>query len=157
MTDEAGHAIVSWTGTTPGDDRLTAWEDLNANGADEPDEPAASIAVTWTEPVATSTSTALSSSANPSRPGQRVTFTATVTAPATGETPQGTVQFTSDGATIGPPVALDATGTARQSTRLLTAGVHRIDATFTPSEGLDLAASSHQLDQFVGRYRWTGT
>ena len=28
-------------------------------------------------------------------------------------------------------------------------------ATFTPADGLDLAASSHQLDQFVGRYRWT--
>ena len=33
-----GPGDVSWTGTTPGEDLLTAWEDINGNGADEPDE-----------------------------------------------------------------------------------------------------------------------
>ncbi len=63
-TDETGRAVLSWTATTPGDDRLTAWEDGNHNSAHDPDEPAASIETTWTELVATATSVALRSSAN---------------------------------------------------------------------------------------------
>ena len=66
------------------------------------------------------------------------------------------MQFTSNGQNLGPAVALDATGTARQSTKTLTEGVHQIEATFTPAEPSRFLASSAHLQQFVGTYAWTG-
>ena len=156
VTDAAGQATLSWLGTTPGEDVLTAWVDTNGNGTNEPDEAAASIGTTWTEPAGITTATSLTTSANPSRPNQRVTFTATVTAPGSAETPQGTIQFTGNGVNLGPPVPLAATGTAAHTTRSLPAGVHRIEATFTPADASRFFSSSSQLDQFVGSYRSTG-
>ena len=59
------------------------------------------------------TATQVASSANPAVPGQSVTFTAAVTnTSGTGVTPAGTVQFVVDGADLGSPVNLDATGHA---------------------------------------------
>ncbi len=69
--------------------------------------------------------TALTSSLNPSFLGQSVTFTATV-APATAT---GTVVFNIDGVDVGAPVALVA-GKATFTTSTLTAGDHRVIATY---------------------------
>jgi hypothetical protein len=155
-TDETGGAVLSWSGTTTGVDQLTAWYDRNDNRTNDADEPTASLNVIWTEPVAAATSVAISSSVNPSRPGQRVTFTATVAAPGVANPPPGTVQFTSDGQPLGAAVPVDGTGTARQSTRGLSAGVHRIEAVFTPADASRFLGSSAQIQQFVGLYTWTG-
>ncbi|WP_030835473.1 beta strand repeat-containing protein [Streptomyces hygroscopicus] len=77
-----------------------------------------------------STTTTLTSSPNPSAPGQTVTFTATVSAlpPATG-TPTGTVTFLISG---GPTLTgtLNGSGQATVSTSALTAGPHTVIATY---------------------------
>ncbi|WP_246586386.1 Ig-like domain-containing protein [Streptomyces yatensis] len=77
-----------------------------------------------------STTTTLTSSPNPSTPGQNVTFTATVAAvpPATG-TPTGTVTFVISG---GPTLTgtLNASGVATASTSTLTPGAHTVTATY---------------------------
>ena len=74
------------------------------------------------------TTTVVSSNRNPSVSGQTVTFTARVTpaAAATG----GTVTFTVDGAGIGGPVALDATGRATLVMNTLTVGTHTVSAAY---------------------------
>ena len=66
---------------------------------------------TLTQTVNASTSTALSSSLNPSLVGQSVTFTATVTA-NNGTTPTGSVQFAVNGTALGGPVTLNGSGVA---------------------------------------------
>ena len=75
------------------------------------------------------TSTALTSSVNPSDFGQSVTFTATVTSGA--GTPTGTVQFKDNGANLGAAVTLNASGVAQVSTSTLTAGTHTITADYS--------------------------
>src|SRR5439155_4041334 len=91
------------------------------------------------------TSTAVSSSVNPSVPGQAVTFTATIniTSPG-GGTPSGTVQFQIDGSSAGSPVNVSTSGgvtTASLSTASLAGGTHSItasysgDSSFTGSSG----------------------
>lgn len=76
-----------------------------------------------------STTTAVSSSANPSVFGQPVTFTATVSTTGLG-TPSGNVQFF-DGATpIGGAVALNGSGQAQITTSSLSVGNHTISAQY---------------------------
>ena len=71
-----------------------------------------------------STTTTLTSSANPSASGASVTFTATVAAVSPGSgTPTGSVTFMADGTTItGSPVTLNSSGVATISTSTLTVG-----------------------------------
>src|SRR5439155_95867 len=70
------------------------------------------------------TTTALSSSVNPSKFGQSVTFTASVSASAPGSgTPGGTVQFKIDGSNFGSLVSLSS-GSAQISTGTLSVGSH---------------------------------
>jgi hypothetical protein len=76
----------------------------------------------------TQPSTSLVSSANPAASGQTVTFTATVTSPV--GTPTGTVQFKVDGANLGTPVALNASGAASASTSTLALGAHTVTAVY---------------------------
>jgi Big-like domain-containing protein len=71
------------------------------------------------------TTTALTSSLNPSTYGQQVTFTATVS-PSSG--PTGSVQFLDGGTSLGT-VTLSG-GTASLTTATLTAGPHSITATY---------------------------
>jgi hypothetical protein len=73
-----------------------------------------SNSATFTQTVSqASSSTAVSSSTNPSVFGQGVTFTATVTAQSPGAgTPTGSVQFVVDTIDLGAPVALNGTGVA---------------------------------------------
>jgi len=73
------------------------------------------------------TTTAVTSSLNPSDLNQNVTFTATVTSVAT---PTGTVQFKDNGANIGGPQPLNA-GVGQVSTSTLTTGTHAITADYS--------------------------
>src|SRR5262249_49804257 len=85
-------------------------------------------------PAPTTTTTVVSSSANPSVFGQSVSFTATVAAASPGSsTPTGTVQFQIDGSNAGNPVSVSTTGgvtTATFSTGSLAAGTRTITATY---------------------------
>ena len=89
------------------------------------------------------TTTAVTSSANPSSVGQAVTFTATVTSPM--GTPTGTVTFSEGQTTLGT-ITL-AAGQATLTTSALTAGDHVITATYT-SDGF-WSASSGSTPQTV--------
>jgi subtilisin-like proprotein convertase family protein len=114
-----------------------------------------SIAGGWCLTIRTppATATALTSDSNPSRPGQSVTFTATVT---TGSTPvtDGTVSFfdggtpAGDGAPLATGVPLGPAGTATFTTSTLTAGTHIVFATHPATAGL--GASVGALAQIVG-------
>jgi hypothetical protein len=93
-------------------------------------------------------STAISSSINPSNSGQAVTFTATVTANAPGEgTPTGTVAFLDGAGTIGVG-ALDATGHATFTTSILGAGTHAMTAQYGGSGDFN-GSTSPALTQTV--------
>ncbi|MGM4907587.1 Ig-like domain repeat protein [Tardiphaga sp. 866_E4_N2_1] len=87
------------------------------------------------------TSTVLVSSANPSAPGQAVTFTATVT--GGGGTPAGTVSFNDGGAAIGS--AILAGGTATLTTSALTAGTHTITAVYAGNGNFKASTSAALL------------
>ena len=78
--------------------------------------------------TAAPTTTALTSSVNPSTFGQAVTFTATVTSGSTVNA--GTVTF-KDGATdLGAPVTVNASGQATFSTSTLAVASHTVTATY---------------------------
>jgi len=94
--------------------------------------------------VVTKASTAglLSSSGNPSPPGEAVTFSLSLSAVAPGAgTPTGTVQFEVDGAAAGAPVSLSG-GTASYTTANLAHGSHTVagqyagDGNFLGTTGL---------------------
>ena len=91
-----------------------------------------------------STTTTVTSSANPSSPGQSVTFTATVTS-STGLDPFGTVTFTAGGATLGTVALKDMV--ASVSTSALAKGTVTITATYNGSAGF--TGSSASLEQTV--------
>ncbi|HVS44717.1 MAG TPA: Ig-like domain-containing protein, partial [Candidatus Dormibacteraeota bacterium] len=92
-----------------------------------------------------STSTALSSSKNPSTSGDSVTFTAVVT--SSGGTPTGTVNFADGGISFGTG-ALDGTGTATFSTSALTLGTHTITAGYGGDTNFN-TSNSASLSQLV--------
>jgi uncharacterized repeat protein (TIGR01451 family) len=88
------------------------------------------------------TSTAISSSLNPSNSGQAVTFTATVTENAPGSgTPTGTVTFLDGASTVGSGT-LDGTGHATFATSILGAGTHAITAQYGGSNDFNGSTSS---------------
>jgi len=89
--------------------------------------PTTSFALTNTKAP---TSTAVTSSLNPSNLGQSVTFTATVSSSA-GGTPTGTVQFKDGGTNLGAAAPLNASGVAQFTTSALTAGSHTITADYS--------------------------
>ena len=81
--------------------------------------------------LADATTTAVTSSQNPSTYGQGVSFTAAVSA-VVGGTPTGAVQFTVDGNNLGTPVTLDGAGHATSpTTSSLTGGPHSVVAAYT--------------------------
>jgi hypothetical protein len=92
-------------------------------------------------PGAAPTSTAVSSSANPSTAGQSVTFTANIS----GAGATGTVTFTVDGTQHAASVSGN---TASFTTTALTVGSHTITAAY--SGDLNFAASTSSLTQNVG-------
>ncbi|WP_426571063.1 Ig-like domain repeat protein [Aquihabitans sp. McL0605] len=95
-----------------------------------------------------STTTALSSSPNPSVPAQAVVFSVTVTtvAPATGAA-TGTVTF-SEGATVLGTGAVSPAGLAQLSTTALGVGSHSVTATYG-GDGAHAGSASTAVDQVV--------
>ncbi|MBV9953147.1 MAG: Ig-like domain repeat protein [Acidimicrobiia bacterium] len=96
------------------------------------------------------TTTALSSSVNPSMPGAPVALVAKVGASTSGmKAPTGTVTF-SDGSTIVcSQVAVAADLTARCTTSSLTAGTHGLVATYSGDDRYAGSASGASLQQVV--------
>jgi autotransporter-associated beta strand protein len=110
---------------------------------------AGSTSSTLTQQVLPGTTTALTSSVNPSTPGQSVTFTATV-APAPGPgTPTGTVTFFVDGVQQGAPVGLNGSEQASFTTSTLSAGSHTITARYNPDANANFSGSANTLNQTV--------
>ena len=99
-----------------------------------------------------STTTALTSSLNPSGFGQLVTFSATVN-PASGAT--GTVTFMDGGFTLGT-TALDGSGVATFSTSALAVGPHSITAQYN-GDGAHTTSTSPPLSQAVNQASTTIT
>jgi hypothetical protein len=98
-----------------------------------------------------SSSTVVTSSANPSVYGQSVTFTATITGSGNG-TPTGTVQFQIDGNSIGGSVAVTTSRgitTASLSTSTLSAGTHPVTAVYNGDS--HFTSSSGSASQTVNR------
>jgi uncharacterized repeat protein (TIGR01451 family) len=84
----------------------------------------------------------VTSSATPSRFGQQVTFTATVTAvPPGAGTPSGTVTF-QEGATPLGAATLDGTGVARLGTAALAVGGHTVTASYAGDTAFEAASGT---------------
>jgi hypothetical protein len=90
------------------------------------------------------TTTSLSSSLNPSRLGDLVTFTATISNAAA----TGTVQFTIDGLNAGGAIDLVG-GVATYQTNALGLGAHSISVAYS-GDAIYLASSSNPITQTVG-------
>lgn len=88
-----------------------------------------------------------SAPANPSTPGQAVTFTAAVADGAGAAAPTGTVTFFIDGAAQ-TPAATATGGTATSVPVVLAPGPHTITATYTDSTGV-VAAPATSFEQYV--------
>jgi hypothetical protein len=108
ITPPTGYAVASPTQTVTVSDQQVAEADFT---------------LTATNPI-----TALKSSANPAKPSQNVTYTATVT-PSTGNTATGTVTFQDGGVTIAT-VTLSK-NVAKYKTAYSTIGVHPITAAYS--------------------------
>ena len=96
-----------------------------------------------------SSTTTVTSTPNPSVPGQTVTYTATVASVPPGAfTPTGTVTFTLD---AGPPVTVpvDASGQAVLTDNSLAVGSHTVTATYSGDANLDpsTGTSIQQVNQ----------
>ncbi|MGB2900514.1 MAG: Ig-like domain repeat protein [Candidatus Acidiferrum sp.] len=96
-----------------------------------------------------STSTAVTSSLNPSFSGQSVTFTATVSnSSGTSAVPTGSVQFMDGASPLGSPQPLSA-GHATLTTTALSVATHSITAVYTNSDGNFTGSTSPALSQVV--------
>ena len=106
--------------------------------------------------ISTATAVSLQSSENPSKFGDPVTFTATVTAEPPGSgTPTGTVTFY-DGATSLGTGQLDAMGQATFLTSTLSVGSHPITAVYD-GDGNFITSTSSPLSQTVNQAATTTT
>lgn len=94
------------------------------------------------------TSTTLTSSPNPSGPGQRVTFSATVTATAIGDTPSGSVAFWNGTKKLGT-ASLNASGMASFSIKTLKKGTYSIVAKYQGTTTGDDPSTSNTVIQKV--------
>jgi hypothetical protein len=127
----------STTTVDPTDDK-TIWTDQEYAGATVPaGSPAGDSTSRWATWIASIpspqlvTTTALSSSPDPSAFGQAVTFTATVTAPGSPGIPTGTVDFTEGGADLTPGGVTVSGGVATFSISSLSLGSHVISAAYS--------------------------
>jgi hypothetical protein len=107
------------------------------------------VKITLASPAATTTS--LSSSPNPSAPGQAVTYTAAVgpVAPAS-ETPTGTVSFSDDSTPItGCTTQALSGGTATCTVTYTSVGTHSVTATYGGDSNFAPSPPSNAVDQLV--------
>ena len=90
------------------------------------------------------TTTTVTDDRDPTKPGERMTFVATVSRRALGATrvPTGVVEFAVDGRPATEPMRLDAGGRARWRTANLAAGRHVISARYLPARGSSFLPSS---------------
>ena len=106
---------------------------------------AGSITGGWSIDITTaalpSTTTVVTSSLNPSRTGQSVTFTATVTSSGNPVT-TGTVTFTQGATVLASNVAVNASGQATFTTSGLTQGNHLVTATYNPNASFNTSSGS---------------
>jgi hypothetical protein len=132
-TVSGGVATLATGALTGGPHAITAVYagDSNFSGNTSP-------ALTQTVNVTSATTASLASSANPSAPGQAVTFTATVT--SAGGTPTGIVTFSDGGTAIG--TGRLAGGVATLTTASLLAGAHSITASYAGATGFTASTSS---------------
>ncbi|HVS36863.1 MAG TPA: Ig-like domain repeat protein [Gemmataceae bacterium] len=103
-----------------------------------------------TEDVLAVTVTGVVSSLNPSKAGQAVTFTATVTDVSAAAAPTGSVEFFDGATALGPGSALTAAGVSAASTfttSALPAGADGITAVYTPTG--DFVTSQGAVSQTV--------
>ncbi len=120
--DVASGSCGTYTAIT-GYDLCTGWGSPNTTGLINLLAPATNLATT----------TAVSSSTNPSVSGQSVSFTANVT--ASSGTPTGTVQFTIDGSNFGSAVTLASGSATSGGTSTLSVGTHTVTAVYSGSAG----------------------
>jgi hypothetical protein len=95
-----------------------------------------------------STTTSLTTSANPVPTGQPVTFTAMVAAGTGAAIPVGLVAFTDSSALLGV-VTLDSAGKAVLTTSALAAGLHTITAYYIGVSGFE-SSQSPQIFELIG-------
>ena len=138
----AGKASLSTSALSAGAHSITA-----AYGGDGNYNSSTSAALNETINNLTSTTTALASSANPSVRGQKVTFTATVSAASGSGTPTGTVKFLDGGTSLGTST-LNSSGVATLTATGLSLGSHSITAQYGGSAS-DNGSTSAVLVQVV--------
>jgi Bacterial Ig-like domain (group 3) len=144
-----GSAAFSTSTLTLGSHSITAY--YNGDGNDF----LASLSSSIDEEVG-GTSVALASSKNPSTFGQNETFTATVSADATGSSvPAGSVTFMDGTQSLGT-VTLNASGVATSPVENLSGGTHAITAIYSGETGFATSTSS-ELDQLVNPASTTTT
>ncbi|MDX6386152.1 MAG: hypothetical protein QOK48_3725 [Blastocatellia bacterium] len=143
----SGNCTVSGTGT--GTVHLTGAGSCTITASQAGDatyNAAADVSRTFNILKAAST-TAVTSSVNPSNVGQSVTFTATVSSAA--GTPTGTVQFKDNGVNLGGPVTL-VSGVATLTTSTLTTGLHSITADYGGDGNFNVSSGTLSGGQIVG-------
>jgi hypothetical protein len=108
----------------------------------------ASVSGAQTQVVKNDSTTVVNASANPTKYGEAVTFTATITHTAT-PVPTGTVTFKS-GTTVLATVAVGATGTAKYSTSALAVATHSITAVYSGDSNY-ISSTSAPLSEVVDK------
>jgi hypothetical protein len=126
---------------------IAATHDISATyGGDSTYESSSSTSDAGLTVSADQTSISLSSSANPSVFGQTVTFTATISSSATGET--GTVQFAVDGSPVGTGSPVIG-GQASYQTSSLSLGSHSVTAMYEGDDNFVGSSTLSPLSQVV--------
>jgi Bacterial Ig-like domain (group 3) len=144
--DGSGHAAFSTSALAAGSHTITATFTGGAGWGNSSGSDSASPQVVNKD----ATTTALSSSANPSVFSQPVMFTAAVTANSPGSgVPTGTVTFKNGSSTLGTST-LDGTGHATFTTSTLTVAAHSITAVYNGDSNFNISTSS-TLTQTVNK------
>jgi hypothetical protein len=135
----SGNASFTTTSLRPGNHTITA-----AFTGDTNDAPSTSATVPVGVVIAT-TSTTLTTSANPIFSGSTLTLSSTVT--GNGGAPTGTVTFKDGGATL-TSVQVSSAGTATFSISTLSPGIHQLSAVYS-GDPLDAASTSPTTAQQI--------
>ena len=160
--DAADAALPAPAPAPSGGTALSAFDGSNPNGTwslwvvDDATGDAGSLSGGWCLTFTTQavTTTALTSTTNPSLVGQSVTLTATVTSTGIPVT-SGSVVFLDGASTLGGAVALAPDGTATVTTSTFGVGTHSLTALYTGTDAF--ATSSGILDQVVAKAVTTTT